>query len=50
MDTGLLLDDFVDEAMSTRELDLLIPASAMKVLFSHKSLYEVFLCVCECVR
>ena len=33
------------EAKSTREQDLRIPASVMKVLFCHKSLYA-YPCVC----
>ena len=39
----------VCEATSTREKDLRIPASVMKVLFCHKSLYVVHVCVCVCV-
>lgn len=34
------------EAVSTREQDLRIPASVMKVLFCHKSLYAACVCVC----
>ena len=49
----LLLLLLHDRVSGTREQDLRIPASVMKVLFCHKSLYAVhacmYVCVCVCV-